>query len=314
MNILAIDIGGTNSRFARFTLEDGRLTMGEAIWLPTDGASTFAGILENLEASEFPLALEDADAAVIGVPGPVQERVYSDPPNTPWDIDLRKTPITPGRTAMINDFVAQSYATRTDAVEGGLVIQAGQAEKERSIAIIGAGTGLGHGALVPTAHGWVAVPSEGGHMAFPFQGDQERELEKFVLRKTGHPFCQVETLVTGSGLALIHEFLTGKILTPREVAETLTPGSLTLSWFARFYGRVTRQWAVATISLGGVFVTGGVAAKNPSLVTAPEFLAEFQEHPCFSEILSNIPIVLNANEDSGLWGAAYHGKQLLERR
>ena len=310
MHILAVDIGGTNSRFARFIAADSGLSMAESIWLPTRGATTFAGILEHLAASDFPLSPRDADATVVAVPGPVQEHVYSDPPNTPWDIDLRLTPMTPGRTIMINDFVAQSFATRPPAVDGALVIQEGRAEADRAISIIGAGTGLGNGAILPVGPRWVAVPSEGGHMAFPFKAE-ERGLERFVLERTGHAFVQVETLVTGGGLALIHEYLTGERLSPREVAATLTPGSETLALFARCYGRATRQWAVATISLGGVFITGGVAAKNPSVVTTPEFLQEFREHPVYHELLSTIPMVLNANEDSGLWGAAFCGLQWL---
>lgn len=310
-NILAIDIGGTNSRFARFTPEGESLRMRDAVWLPTTGAPTFAGILENLSALDFPLDPKDADVTVIAVPGPVQERVYSDPPNVPWDIDLRVTPITPGKTAMINDFVAQSYATRTPAVDDAVIIQDGRAEEDRAISIIGAGTGLGHGAILPVEGRWVPVPSEGGHTAFPFKAS-ERDLEAFVLERTGHSFCQTETLVTGGGLALLHEFLTGDRLHPSEVAGTLVPGSKTLSMFAGFYGRVARQWCVATISLGGVFVTGGVAAKNHALVTAAEFTQEFQEHPVYNDLLSTIPVVLNVNEDSGLWGAAFCGLQMLE--
>ncbi len=313
MNILAVDIGGTNSRFARFTFLGAKLALHESIWLPTNGADSFAGILENLAATDFPLAPAKADVAVIGVPGAVIGHVYCDPPNTPWDIDLRKTPLSPGRTTMINDFVAQAYATRTDAVAHALEVQAGQAEEGQAVGVIGAGTGLGHCALLPVRSGWAAVPSEAGHQAFALVGAQEREFEAFVLARTGEPYCQVENVVTGSGLALVHEFLTGDALLPSQVGQTLAQGSETLAWFARFYGRAARNYALAIVSIGGLFVAGGVAAKNTLVVTAPQFCEEFCNHPYFGSMLANIPIKLNVNEDSGLYGAAYHGRQLLEQ-
>ncbi len=312
MNILAVDIGGTNSRFARFTFSGARMILHESVWLPTNGADSFAGILENLAATDFPLAPAQADVAVIGVPGAVRGNVYCDPPNTPWDIDLRKTPLSPGRTTMINDFVAQAYATRTDAVAHSQVVQEGQAEEGRPIAVIGAGTGLGHCALLPVYSGWAAVPSEAGHQAFALVSPEEREFEAFVLARTGEPYCQVESVVTGSGLALVHEFLTGNVLSPRQVGQTLRQGSETLAWFARFYGRAARNYALAVVAIGGMFVAGGVAAKNPLLVTAPQFCEEFCNQSHFGVMLANIPIKLNANEDSGLYGAAYYGWQLLE--
>ena len=80
-NILAADIGGTNSRFAFFQRDpDANLSLKETIWLPTGSAESFAQLLEQLQDSRFPLAVEAADIAVIAVACPVERGAYCAPP------------------------------------------------------------------------------------------------------------------------------------------------------------------------------------------------------------------------------------------
>jgi len=57
-----------------------------------------------------------------------------------------------------------------------------------------------------------------------------------------------------------------------------------------------------------------VAARNPQLVRHPAFLTEFRASPSHAELLAAIPVSLNTNEDSGVYGAALFGAQRLRRR
>jgi glucokinase len=68
------------------------------------------------------------------------------------------------------------------------------------------------------------------------------------------------------------------------------------------------------LALGGVYLCGGVAAKNPLLVEHPAFLEEFRLSPSHNDLLSGLPVLLNLNEDSGVFGAAIFGAQRLRRR
>jgi glucokinase len=47
------------------------------------------------------------------------------------------------------------------------------------------------------------------------------------------------------------------------------------------------------------------------LVSVPEFMDEFRNSHVYDDFLESIPVKLNANEQSGLYGAAFHGAQLL---
>jgi glucokinase len=316
-SILAADIGGTNSRFAHFrTDRDGGLTLVSTKWLPTAGAKSFAQLLEQLRASDFTLPADRADIAVIGVAGPVEHGSYCAPPYIPWDIDLRRLQsgrLTPA-AHLINDFVAQAYACRSPAGKSARQILSGESTPDGAIGIVGAGTALGKASLVPVAgQGFLALPSEGGHAYFPFNSPREFAFQEFYREKSGQAHITGNLVVSGRGLRYLHWFLSGKELEPAEVASTFGPDSETLAWAARFYGRVCRDYALEVLALGGLYIAGGVAAGNPEILTHENFRAEFRDSPTMGHLLAKIPVFLLDNQDSALWGSAFHGQQLLRQ-
>jgi glucokinase len=267
--------------------------------------------------SDFPLNPQDADVVVAALAGPVLHGTYCKPTNLAWDVDFSNSRerygVRLGR--LLNDFAAQAYACRTDAVAEAKVIQAAKIDHSAAIGAIGAGTGLGHCALIPTGEGgFIAAPSEAGHTAFAFSGEREKAFELFVMEKTNKPYAFGDTVVTGLGLSLIHEFLTGEALAPKEVGARLAHSPETAEWFARFYGRACRHYALNILCFGGLYITGGVAAKNPILVTHEAFLTEFLNSPTQRAVLESIPVFHNDNENSGLYGAALFGQNLLQSR
>jgi glucokinase len=110
----------------------------------------------------------------------------------------------------------------------------------------------------------------------------------------------------------LHHFLTGERLEPAEVAGSLTNESATLIWMARFLGRLSRNYALTVVAFGGLYISGGVAAKLPELVTHREFARAFRKTDVMAHVLDRIPVFLNADEESGLWGAAMKGLQILQ--
>ena len=323
--ILVADIGGTNCRFASFDYSPVPILSKVASkWIPTASVSSFAELLELLNRSEFPLKSQAADIVVIAIAGPVEESVYSKPPYINWEVNLRDANKRFGikRVSLINDFVAQAYACRSPVGDVARKVKDGVIDLHGTVGVLGAGTNLGKALLVPVppalegahaGHGgsYLAVPSEGGHVNFSPESSAEFRFQQFLQEQLGDPYVTWNNVVSGKGIGFVHQFLTGQALEPKQVTATFTEDSETLRWCARFFGRVSRNFALETLATGGLYVAGGVAAKVPVIVTHEEFRNEFTRSPRHSRLLKKIPIFLLENEESGLWGAAFCGVQKL---
>jgi len=316
-SILAADIGGTNSRFAHFqTNLETTPHLVDITWLPTAGAESFPQLLEQLRLSGFNLPLDRADIAVFAVAGPVEHGAYCAPPNISWDIDLKKDVPKEAlqRFELVNDFVAQAYACRSPVGQAARHILEGHNVAEGTVGVLGAGTGLGKAALVPVGREFLVLPSEGGHACFPFVSQREFLFQEFYKEKIGRKQLTGNFVVSGMGLSYIHWFLSGEHLAPHEVTAGFSAESETLAWAARFYGRVCRDYALEILALGGLYIAGGIAARNPEILTHDQFRSEFRDSPDLARIMANIPVFLIDNQDSGLWGAALVGQQSLRAR
>ena len=58
-------------------------------------------------------------------------------------------------------------------------------------------------------------------------------------------------------------------------------------------------------------IAGGVVARTPEILIHEDFRKEFLDSPTMGHLLATIPVFLMDNQDSGLWGAAFHGRQII---
>jgi len=314
--ILAADIGGTNSRFALFSVDEPeKLTMVSQSWLKTSEADSFVALLNTLTMGGFSLKPENADIVGIAIAGPIENDTMSSPPLIPWSINIADAQKDFGirRIFLINDFVAQAYACLSPVGKEAHTVLAGEAVRDATIAVIGAGTGLGKAILVPDGRGsYHALPSEGAHADFPFVTEKEHEYMKFIMQTSGISRVTYNHVVSGSGLSALHRFFTGEQLAPKEVAEGFQAHPETLIWASRFYGRACRNFALETLALGGLYIAGGVAAKNPSLVNHEAFKEEFYKSDAMGHLLRSVPVRLITDQNSGLWGVAVKAAKDLQ--
>ncbi|WP_461210250.1 glucokinase [Desulfocurvus sp. DL9XJH121] len=316
--ILAADIGGTHGRFAAFSLSpDGGLAMlDQPVWLFSAGAGSLGELLAALAAEAPGLDPRHADMAALAVAGPVRANTFCDPPNIAWSVDLSEARIEYGmaRHVLINDFAAQAFAVRTPAMDGAVEVLPGSADPDGNVAVLGPGTGLGKAVLAPDGRGgWVALSTEGGHCLFPFSGEREFAFQEFVRARTGRGQVIGDMVVSGGGLSALHAFFTGEELAPPRVAARLADEPEVLEWAARFLGRACREAALEHLAMGGVVVSGGVAARVRELTSHVAFAREFRFSETHAPLLERMPVRLNICEDAGLWGAAFAGAQALRR-
>jgi glucokinase len=314
-HILTADIGGTNSRFGHFTVDENeRLVLAEARWLKTTDADSFGHLFDNLNRSGFSLLPDAADIVVMAVAGPIEDGTRSRPPLIAWDIDLTalhdKEIIR--KSLLINDFVAQAFACRSKAAEEAEQILSGFPVPNAPVAAIGAGTGLGKALLVHDEKGgYRAIPSEGGHTNFPFLAGRESVYQEFLLKELHEQYITGNTVVSGKGLSYLHRFLTGRIKEPADVVKEFSSYPETHAWAAKFYARVCRNYVLETLCLGGLYVAGGLAARAPELLRHPEFEKEFRSSDTMARLLAQVPVYLIRDENSGLWGGAVLARQKL---
>lgn len=307
--ILATDIGGTNARFAEATIGSlGNISMSEPVVFPTwsDSVDSFESLLGHYVRSRpgGGHALEHFDALAVAVAGAVSGRRAS-LPNIPWDIDLTKSQPLP-EVYLLNDFYAQAHGyLEPDIFDRLYAVRPGKASGPGSIAIVGAGTGLGHAALKPEGERRVVIASEAGHVSFSFHGLEEQKIEAFLLARCGKPYLSGDDVISGSGLALLHEFITGQAVSPAE-ALAEQEESLTRSFYARFYARACRNYCLTMHPVEALVVSGGIAAKNPQVIESAAFFEEFDNGRSYRHLLERIPIYLNRDETLGLRGAAVH--------
>ncbi len=312
--IMAVDLGGTNCRFAGFTLENGTLALHRIDMCSTSDLPDTDALIAacGTALGRHP---RTADAFVVGMAGPVSDPRKARLTNAPLEVDLTRAEERYGIRScrIVNDFMAEACACLTPAGSNAqCVLGVPGSLPDGPIGIIGAGTGLGTASLVRDSHGsWLPLPAEGGHATFPFIGEHEAAFQAFALRELGLSCLCSDDVLSGRGLRLLHFFLTGERREAHEIAaEALGSETRTLCWYARFYARACRNWALSTLCTGGLFVTGGIAIRNPLVTGCAAFRDAFYEGTHRS-LLERIPIRRFSDGNSGLWGAAWIGMHLI---
>lgn len=308
----AVDLGGTHTRYGLFDVDGGEPRLRRAV----TGATAKLSDAHSLRAQwqeGMGCAPEELAALVIGIAGPIHDAFHASTSNAAVRLDLSAWAgeAGGGRVQLTNDFVCEAYASLTEAGKQARPIFGPDADPAGVRAVLGPGTGLGAAQLTfggPRGE-WLALPSEFGHAPFPFVGKEETDFAAFATERFGKAWLTADDVVSGRGLACLHDFLSGEKLTPEEASRHLALTGATRRWYARFLGRTSAQWALATLCYGGLYLTGGMVKRQPDLPTDPAFIEAFFCAPRL-RVLERIPLRRYTMDMSGLWGAAWLGRRL----
>jgi glucokinase len=318
--ILAGDIGGTHTRLALF--EKGKIVQEQKFM-----SRSYPG-LEQI-AREF-LRAQRAQVlrACFGVAGAVRNgRCHAT--NLPWIIDaaaLSRALEIPS-VHLLNDLEANAYGLKVLGPSELLLIQKGDLLQRGNQALIAAGTGLGEAGLYWDGHDHRPFACEGGHTDFAARNSLEQELFVYLKKKFGH--VSYERIVSGPGLHSLYQFLidTHREARNPDVEEQMKqkdPSSVisewgmkgldqacvhALDWFVSVYGAEAGNVALKFMSLGGLFIGGGIAPHILDKLKSGPFLPSFLDKGRFKPLLESMPIWIVLNDDAALLGAAsYAGK------
>ena len=216
------------------------------------------------------------------------------------------------RLSLVNDFHAVALGVPLMAGGDLVSLQRGQRDPNAAIGILGAGTGLGEAILTWHRGVYEVVPTEGGHADFAPQDEEQSRLFLYLHERYGH--VSWERLVSGAGLVNIFTFLGGQESTPADVADRANGGDprarRAAEIFVDIYGAEAGNMALRVLARGGVFLAGGVAAKNLSWFTDGRFVEAFSRKGRFRPFAETVPVDVIVNQEVGLTGAIASARRL----
>jgi glucokinase len=320
--ILAADIGGTKIVLATFKTVNAVHTMVERAEFSSQDCSDFSVLLSKFVKTHQ----IRVKSIAIGLAGPVLGRQVR-LTNLSWSVDadaLEKQ--FSCQVLLMNDLVAHSYGLLYGRVEQQ-VLKAGVVASEGNVAVIAAGTGLGQAIAVRTsnvgAQRYAVSPTEGGHTSFaPFE-IADLDFSNFLFRKYGG-HVSVERVVSGidgfQNLLAYHlEKNPGKANQPvaallgspdigGQMSVLAQKGDqdalLLMNQFFKFYGAEAGNLCLKSMATGGLYICGGIAAKNVTQLLNSSFFSAMTTKGRFSEIIGRIPVHLVTDADSAVKGAA----------
>ena len=303
------DIGATNARFA---LLDGTGMIGHIRVL---ACADHAGLAEAAEAYLKQAGAEEAGgtggeahrlrAAAIDVAGPVAgDQVALT--NHPWSFSQAalKARLGVERLLIVNDFAAVAAAAPHLGMSelgwlGGGTAPPTIYAPEETIGVIGPGSGLGVGCILPVGEGrWMALAGEGGHVSLPPATAREGQVWEAMRQRFGH--VSAERALSGPGIVNLYTILAeldGAVPRPLSPAE-VTEGALdrhephcrlALEMFADILGTVAADLALTLGARGGIYIAGGIVPRLAADFPAARFRARFEDKGRLSHFLIDIP-------------------------
>lgn len=291
------DIGGTKVLLA---LVDGAGRLGEKRRFASADYPRFDELLADyLGQVCLPIA-----GGCLAVAGPVSDdgrtaRIT----NLPWRIDAGALEVRwgLGPLLLINDFAGVALGVAAAPPDSLLTLQAGSPVPQALKLVIGAGTGLGMAMLQAGR----VLPSEGGHIGFAPQDEDQHRVWFALAREHGR--VTAERVISGPGLAAIHHVLAGEWLAPELIGERALSGEPlarhSVDVFFAAYGAFAGDMAMATLARGGVFLAGGVTQKLLPLLTEGPFLQAFNAKAEHAGLVGGMAIRASTDPEVGLAGA-----------
>jgi glucokinase len=324
--VLASDIGGTKTLF-QLTMENNDVLL-EREYISQQFESFDSVLAEFLEQTQIKHYV--IERACFAVAGPVSGR-DANVTNLPWQLnadDLAKN-FNIEHVHLCNDFEAVAHGIACLAEDEIVTLQQGQVDEAMPRAVIGAGTGLGQALLFPVANGWQVVSTEGGHTDFAPTDNNQILLLEHLIERFGH--VSYERVLSGTGLVTIYEFLRAyqqknenpllrQAMMAGDPAAAISQfandrkdslASESLDLFIQIYGAQAGNLALTVTPRGGLYLAGGIAAKNIERFKQGQFINAFVDKGRMQPLMEIIPVHLIIQPKVGLLGARLLARKII---
>jgi glucokinase len=320
--ILAGDIGATKTSLALFEL------VGDTLMMQVQqqfSSREFSNLNEVIIAFGKETSMPSIDAACFGIAGPIMEERCRTT-NLPWEITSSELQEYLGinKVRLLNDLEATAYGMLYLAEDEFIDLNPTGRKRDGNRAVIAAGTGLGEAMLYYDGMDYHPIGSEGGHCDFAPMTEQQDALLKWM-RNRYPEHVSYERILSGPGIYTLYEFLHESGFAPqpasmidstknKDRSAMVSECALTqndplcmeaLRLFTEIYGAEAGNLALKTMSLGGIYIGGGIAPKILPIITNKHFMQSFTRKGRFEELLSGMQVKIALNPGTALLGAAH---------
>lgn len=245
---------------------------------------------------------------------------------------------------LVNDFAVLIYGLEHLANHQQVVLQHGNSQKKvnGTLAILGAGTGLGIARGVSTSSGIMALASEGGHQEFAPRTELEWDLAQWLKSCLDLERVSVERIVSGTGLGHVaawrldqHDAKDHPLRSqaqdwihhkqrksqahpdlPALASQASKQGDLlmreALELWLSAYGSAAGDLAIQELCYGGLWIGGGTASKQLRGISSKHFLEAMRNKGRFRPFIEELPVHVLIDQEAGLFSAACRARILAE--
>ena len=339
MNLLVGDLGGTKTVLAIYSFNDSPKKEFYKYYASAEWES-FESILLNF-INALPNNISLPHYGCIGVAGPVFEG-KAKITNLAWNLESEKLSFLSKveKIELVNDFSVLVYGIPFFKKSQYEIIQ-GDLKKNcvnQSVAIIGAGTGLGMARGLIKHNNIFVSPSEGGHREFSPRNVDEWRLVNWLKTYLNLERISIERIVSGTGLGMIGRWkltaeeawnhplqktiqkIDGKksnsVDFPSLVYQQANKGDPLMSealqlWLSA-YGSASGDLALQELCFSGLWIAGGTAPKNLDGIRSFTFLNPFRNKGRFQSYLEEIPLILLKDPEATLFSSACRAHLIAE--
>jgi glucokinase len=326
--VLAGDIGGTKTNLGLFTKGKNRPVLQAVETYASPDAEDLSEIIKQFMADR----VVEVDSACFGIAGPVVNGRCKTT-NLPWEVTesrIRQN-FKWRHVRLLNDVAATALAVPFLTSRELFALNKPRVRKNRNMALLALGTGLGQALLVHHDGRYHPIASEGGHADFSPRNDEEIRLWQYLHRRYDH--VSIERVLSGQGLVHIYDWLKdlknyhepswlsykmsrtdpAKVISETGLGKKDPLCRKSLETFVSICGAVAGNLALTGLTLGGVFLGGGIAPKILPQVKADSFLQAFTNKGRFKNLLEKMAVRVILNEKAALLGAAGHAMEMVAK-
>lgn len=338
--LLAGDIGGTKTLLRIADLTSPYIAVYEHEYSSQQYADLVPIVKQFINDAQSSLAQEfKPQVACLAIAGAVVDRA-SYLPNLGWHLNAERLELELNIAfiELINDFAAIGYGILHLPPSDLYTLQSGQPHLYAPKATIGAGTGLGEGFLIHTGTDYQVIAAEGGHADFVTRTQTEFDFARYTCQQQQLDRLSNDRVISGRGIVAMYQYLrdtsnlpenpelasvvkvweaqTEKLVDPAAIISNLAIAKTdplaiaTMQMFVSAYGVEAGNLALKILPYSGLYLAGGIAAKNISLLTDGTFTAAFNHKGRVSDLLTKVPVYVILNHRVGVIGAAFRAASL----